>query len=401
MASTSGVGFLGRILDQSQLFSEDVLGARQPAQYRPATAQSENWSMRQRRRRSGARSRRAIARRNRLIRIVGGTLALMGLGLLLLVVRPVLSPSPPTDVARLFLATPRPSEPLSGIAHLLAQPLTSLLVGPTPTVRASVAAAPATRVAAATPVPAFAISSTTPSAPMVFIDPGHGGIDSGTVGVTSDGISISEKDVTLALASGTADQLRRDGFRVVLSRSSDVLPDAQPSDYTHGGTLLTPEGVLADLQRRIDRANASNANVLLSIHLNAYSDPAIGGAQTFYDSGRPFAEQNKRFATLIQSSLVSSLAAHGVTVRDRGATDDQDLQMESLGAIDRGYNHLVLLGPAISGRLRPSQMPGALTEVVFLSNPREADAVAQAGVQDAIAAGFASSIEQFLREPAP
>ena len=355
--------------------------------------------MRQRPRRSGARSRRAIARRNRLIRIVVGTLALVGLGLLLLVVRPALSPSPPPDDPNLFLAPPRPSEPLSGIVHLLAQPLTGLLVAPTPTARAKVAAVPVTGAAAATP--AIANPSATPPAPMIFIDPGHGGIDSGTVGVTSDGTTIMEKDVALAIASGTADQLRRDGFRAVLSRSGDVLPDAQPSDYTHGGTLLTPEGVLADLQRRIDRANASNANVLLSIHLNAYSDPAIGGTQTFYDSGRPFAEQNKRFAALIQSSLVTSLAGSGVTVRDRGATDDQDLQMESLGAIDRGYNHLVLLGPAIAGRLRPSQMPGALTEVVFLSNPREADAVAQSGVQAAIAAGFASSIEQFLREPAP
>ena len=234
--------------------------------------------------------------------------------------------------------------------------------------------------------------------PTVFLDPGHGGVDTGTIGATADGNSIYEKTIALAIVKRVAEHLRNDGVRVVMSRTDDALPGAQPSDYTSDGMLLTPNGVLADLQRRIDRANQSKAAVLLSIHLNAFSDPSVGGTQTFYDGARPFADQNQKFANLVQSNVIGAFQAHGLAVPDRGATDDQDLQTESLGALSGSYNHIVLLGPAVSGRLRPSQMPGALCEIVFLSNPPEADAVAQAEMQDAIAVALTSAIEQYLRD---
>ena len=243
----------------------------------------------------------------------------------------------------------------------------------------------------ATPMVAHPITSH----PLVFLDPGHGGVDTGTIGTTDDGTTVEEKNVALALR--TADELRHDGIRVALSRTDDSLPGSTPSDYTDDGPVLTPDGVLADLQRRIDRANASGAHVLLSIHLNAYDDPSVGGIQTFYGGARPFSDQSKRFATLIQESVIGALQAAGYTVPDRGATDDQDLQAESLGSLSGNYNHLVLLGPAIPGRLRPSQMPGALCETLFLSNPPEATAVVKPEVQGLIAAGFTKAIEQFLQ----
>ncbi len=244
-----------------------------------------------------------------------------------------------------------------------------------------------------TPVPA-----TTPRAlpTLVFLDPGHGGIDTGTIGTADDGTIVYEKNVALALALRTADHLRQDGIGVVLSRTDDSLPGVSSADYTSDGKMLTPDGVLADLQRRIDRANGSNARVLLSIHLNGFSDPSIGGAETFYDSARSFGDDNKRLATLIQESLISTLRAHDYNTPDRGVTDDQDLQIESLGSLVGNYNHLVLLGPAVPGRLRASTMPGALSEPLFLSNPPEATAVLDPAFQDLIASSYAKAIEQFL-----
>ncbi|MGH2460276.1 MAG: N-acetylmuramoyl-L-alanine amidase family protein [Chloroflexota bacterium] len=233
---------------------------------------------------------------------------------------------------------------------------------------------------------------------VVFLDPGHGGVDTGTIGTTADGTVVDEKTVALAIALRTALALRHDGLGVVLSRSDDSLPGSTSSDYTSDGTELTPDGVLADLQRRIDRANGSGARVLLSIHLNAFDDPSIGGAETFYDSSRPFSARSLRFATLVQETLIDRLRAAGYDTPDRGVTDDQDLAIESLGSLAGDYHHLVLLGPGVSGRLRPSQMPGALSEPLFLSNPPEATAAIQPAMQDLIANAYARAIEAFLRE---
>jgi N-acetylmuramoyl-L-alanine amidase len=252
-----------------------------------------------------------------------------------------------------------------------------------------------------TAVPTRAPTPTTASRPVVFIDAGHGGVDTGTIGTTSDGTQVEEKNMALALALQTAADLRNAGYNVVLSRTDDSLPGSQPSDYTDGGTTLTASGVLHDLQRRIDRANASGAKLLLSIHLNAFSDPSIAGTQTFYDGARPFAAQSERFAALVQNNIVGALHADGYSFPDRGVTDDQDLQAESLGALSGDYNHIVLLGPAVPGQLQPSQMPGALCETLFLSDPAEATAVVQSQVQQVIAAGYAKAVEEYFQGKAP
>jgi len=235
-----------------------------------------------------------------------------------------------------------------------------------------------------------------PGQPTVFLDPGHGGVDTGTIGTTDDGTTVEEKDVALAIALRTAALLRQAGLRVVLSRTDDSLPGATSADYTADGTALTPDGVLADLQRRIDRANASGARVFLSIHLNGFGDPSVGGAETFYDSSRPFASQSDRFATLVQQTLVGALRANGYTTADRGVADDVDLDTENMGSLSATYGHLVVLGPGVPGRLRPTTMPGALSESLFLTNPPEATAALQPAMQDLIASSYARAIEEFL-----
>ena len=229
----------------------------------------------------------------------------------------------------------------------------------------------------------------------MFLDPGHGGVDTGTIGTTLDGAVVMEKTITLALAQRTAAKLRASAYQVVLSRTDDGLPGASPADFAPDGTELTPDGVLADLQRRIDRANASGARVLLSIHLNGFDDPTAQGSETFYDSSRPFGAANARLAGLIQSEIVAAFRSQGDDTPDRGVTDDAELDADSLGAME-GYNHLVLLGPGSPGRLRPTTMPGALSESLFLSSPSEASAAADPATQDLIAGAYARAIARFL-----
>lgn len=277
----------------------------------------------------------------------------------------------PTDVPATPRPTPRPPPTTSKSPALVPTPSPRPTRAPSPTVE---------------PV-------------LVFLDAGHGGVDTGTIGTANDGTLVDEKTIALALAQRTAAHLRADGISVALSRSDDSLPGSTPNDYTSDGKALTVSGVFDDLQRRIDRANASGAAVLLSIHLNAYTDPAVAGAETFYDASRPFAAANRDFGTMIQSDLIAALRANGFDTPDRGAVPDTELVTPTLGATS-GYDHLILLGPAIPGQLRPSEMPAALTEPFFLTNPTEATAILDPTLQDLIATAYARAIEQFLRQQA-
>jgi N-acetylmuramoyl-L-alanine amidase len=246
------------------------------------------------------------------------------------------------------------------------------------------------------------LATPTPHPATIFLDPGHGGVDTGAIGTAIDGATVLEKTVTLAIALRTAAQLRHDGIGVVLYRTDDSLPGMTPADYTSDQTALTLNGLLANLQQRIDRANASGAAALFSIHLNAYDDPAVRGSETVYDPNRPFATQSQRLAQLTQSNLTSEFQGHGYDTPDRGVSSDLNLVSERFGTLGGEYHNLVLLGPGIAGRLRPSTMPGALSEPLFLSNPIEATAVTHADVQDLIATAYTRAIEQFLRGgPAP
>ena len=233
-------------------------------------------------------------------------------------------------------------------------------------------------------------------APIIFLDPGHGGVDTGATGTTINGAQVDEKTLTLAIAQRTATKLRAAGFQVVLSRTGDSLPGLTADDLTADGKALTPQGVLDELQGRIDAANDSGASLLLSIHLNSFDDPSVGGAETYYDPDRPFSASSRRFANLVQQDLIAALRKAGYATPDRGVIDDTTLQAEGVGPLQGTYNHLVMLGPAIPGKLTPSDMPGALSESLFLSDPAEASAATQPLIQDLIAGAFIKAVEDYF-----
>lgn len=85
----------------------------------------------------------------------------------------------------------------------------------------------------------------------VCIDPGHGGYDPGCTRGT-----VLEKDITLKIGLQLRDLLQRAGFSVVMTRESD----ASPGGYRE---------VNADLNERCRISDAAQADVFLSIHVNA------------------------------------------------------------------------------------------------------------------------------------
>jgi len=224
----------------------------------------------------------------------------------------------------------------------------------------------------------------------VFIDPGHGGLDPGVVGAAG-GRQVQEKDLTLAVAGSLASMLRADGYRVVMSRTSDSLVALQTASDVAAGAL-TASAVHRDLLMRAACANASGATVLLSIHFDAFDDPSVGGTETFYDSARSFASESKRLATDVQSAVVSALRT-----ANRGVWTDEQLAAPTLTPSGSRYGHLIELGPASSGWVdHPSEMPGALVEPLFLTNPREASVAASADGQQRIAAALKTALEAYF-----
>ena len=224
----------------------------------------------------------------------------------------------------------------------------------------------------------------------VFIDPGHGGLDPGVVGMAG-GRQVLEKDVTLAVATRLASLLRADGYRVVLSRTADSsVAKLSTSDSVAGA--MTGSAVHHDLVARTLCANAAAASVLVSIHFDAFDDPSVGGTETFYDPVRPFAADNKRLANDRQAAVVVALGTS-----DRGVWTDEQLSAPTLTASGGQYGHLIELGPAAAGWVdSPSQMPGALIEPMFLTNSAEARVASQPAGQQKVAVALRAGLQKFF-----
>lgn len=113
--------------------------------------------------------------------------------------------------------------------------------------------------AAPTPVasPAQAPAAPEPDGPLIVLDPGHGGSNSGAPGVVG---GVFEKQLTLDLALRTARALQQRGVRVKLTRTSDRY---------------------LSLRQRSTMANQADADVFVSIHCNASPAHSRSGFETF------------------------------------------------------------------------------------------------------------------------
>ena len=111
--------------------------------------------------------------------------------------------------------------------------------------------------AAASGTAAHGRTATRPPAPLVMLDPGHGGKDPGAVGVSG----TYEKHVSLAAALELKRQLEAEGrYRVALTRTRDTF---------------------IPLDDRVARAQAHGAALFVSMHADALSDHSVRGASVY------------------------------------------------------------------------------------------------------------------------
>lgn len=243
----------------------------------------------------------------------------------------------------------------------------------------------------------------------IFLDPGHGGPDPGAV-FYGAGFIVREAEVNLEVALLTAERLRARGYAVFLSRESH--DQAGGSEDSNGdGRVTLRDG----LQSVVDQANGVQADLFLSIHHNGSVNRSASGTEVYYCADRPFADASFRFGELVLNNILASLKDQGYVSDNRGVTDDS--MLFTRGAF-RG--HLFVLGPVRSLRsfappsaptrptpstpsaprsapkLRATEMPGVLSEALFVSNPTEAWLLSQPRIHAALADAFTNAIEQYF-----
>ena len=161
------------------------------------------------------------------------------------------------------------------------------------------------------------------------------------------------------------------------------------------GHELTVKGVHDDVAARDVCANDAHANVLVGIYFDA-GGPSNAGSVTGYDAVRSFAADNVRLANLVQYDVLAAMNARGWNIPNGGVEPDNQLG-SSLTTESVRYGHLLLLGPASgSWFTTPSQMPGAVIEPLFITDPSEGSIAASRDGQHVIAGGLASAIEQYF-----
>lgn len=231
----------------------------------------------------------------------------------------------------------------------------------------------------------------------VFLDAGHGGVDPGAIGTTTAGKVVYEANETLPVVLDATAVLRAEGFRVVVSRTGPTtVLRLGPGDESGG--ILTVKGSHDDVAARDVCANLAHANVLIGVYFNA-GGPGNAGSLTAYDAARPFAAANRELASLVQLSVLHAMNLQGWGIPNDGVVSDVGLG-SAVSPQDYAYGHLLLLGPAMRGYFStPSQMPGALIEPLFITDPFEASIAASSRGQQVIADGLANAVELYFRQP--
>jgi N-acetylmuramoyl-L-alanine amidase len=232
------------------------------------------------------------------------------------------------------------------------------------------------------------------TAPLVVLDPGHGGSNLGTH--SSDG-QIAEKEVTLAVARKVEVRLLEAGVRVGLTR---------PDDET------------VPLRARVDMANQGQAALLVSIHTNACpahdqrgfeiylaspdaADVLSRAAAAQFEGGSPvttaLASDAPDAGDADEIDAVLADAERGAA-QERSATLARSLELalrardpDEDGDADRGVKQAsfdVLVGP---------RMPAVLIEVGFLDHPVEGARLGSDAGQEALADAIAAGVVDTLR----
>jgi len=224
------------------------------------------------------------------------------------------------------------------------------------------------------------------SRPLVVIDAGHGGHDPGASGQGGE----REKDLTLMLARSLRDALLAKGrVRVALTRDTDrflvlderadiarrlgadlfvsVHADAAQVDTAHGATIYTLSDKASDAVAEALAARENKADSVNGVRLEG-QDRAVSSILVDL-ARREMRENSQRFGELVVREGESAIAFH-----DQPRREAAFIVLKSL------------------------DLPSALIEAGYISNPEDARAMRNAEWRAVFAGSVARAIEIFLAE---
>jgi N-acetylmuramoyl-L-alanine amidase len=227
--------------------------------------------------------------------------------------------------------------------------------------------------------------------PVIVLDPGHGGVETGAIGPSG----LQEKDLTLDLARRLKGLLERQGATVVLTRDDDrILP----------------------LDDRTAIANHNRAILFISIHLNASKRKSAVGAETYFLAVAATDAEARTLAGLENKAYEPAGSAAPATPESQPGHDVElilwDLAQNSFlaessrlaekvqselntatGVRDRGVRQApfrVLMG---------ATMPAILVEAGFISNPEEEARFKDDAYKDKVAEAIARAVASNTAHP--
>ncbi len=185
---------------------------------------------------------------------------------------------------------------------------------------------------------------------LIVLDAGHGGEDPGAIGYLN-GNEVLEKTLTLQITNKVKAILENAGYTVSMTRTGDTLPS---------------------LTERPTQANAENAALFVSIHINSAEAMEANGTEVYYASENNGDEYGTTSQKLAQNIL--------------------DRMLYYMGSTNRGVKcaeHAVT---------RRCNMPASLAEVGFITNPTEVYNMTSDEYQQKAAQGIAEGIMITLRD---
>ncbi|MEJ2244729.1 MAG: N-acetylmuramoyl-L-alanine amidase [Acidobacteriota bacterium] len=217
----------------------------------------------------------------------------------------------------------------------------------------------------------------------IVVDPGHGGHDLGTVGKGG----LLEKDLTLSLAFRLKKMLEQKlGAEVILTRDKDTF---------------------VSLEERTDIANRNRADLFISIHANSSRQRSISGVETYYldfaktDSEREVAARENAGAGNSISNLESLVeqiakADKSAESKELASVIQEKLYLEARTLSSSTKNRGVRRAPFVV--LIGANMPSILTEVAFISNPKDEKLLNEEQNRNHLADALFSGIEDYVKK---
>jgi len=186
---------------------------------------------------------------------------------------------------------------------------------------------------------------------IIVLDAGHGGIDGGAEAKNG----LLEKDLNLKITLKVKEILEKEGIKVILTRKDD-------NDLCDNEEEKIKSRKNQDLNKRVEIVNNSNANLLVSIHMNSFPQEKYSGWQTFYKKN------------CVYSSEVAKLIQENIKTTTQIENNRVAMEINGVKIIEK------------------STIPAILIECGFLSNKDEAQRLNTEEYQNQIAQGIANGI---------